>query len=62
MDFSEWMQLGRDNHWVSEIVCDTHDGVPMSEAEWLEFEEGDPCISIMRVYESEEQKREIEGK
>ena len=61
MDFSEWMQIGRDNDWVSEIVCDTHDGVPMSEAEWEEFEENDPCISIMRVYDSKEHKIEIEG-
>ena len=61
MEFGEWLRIGRDNDWVSEIVCDTHDGVPMSEAEWKEFEELDPCISIMRVYDSKEHKIEIEG-
>jgi hypothetical protein len=62
MEFSEWLRIGRENDWVSDIVCDTHDGVPMSEAEWHEFEENDPCISIMRVYDSKEHKIEIEGK
>jgi hypothetical protein len=33
----------------------------MSDAEWKEFEELDPCISIMRVYDSKEHKIEIEG-
>ena len=61
MEFNDWLKIGRDNDWISEIVCNTHDGVPMSEAEWDEFEEGDPCISIIRLYESKEQKIEIEG-
>jgi len=62
MEFSEWLQIGRDNDWVSESVCETHDGVPMSEAEWAEFEEGDPCIHVLRLYESKEHKIAVEGK
>jgi hypothetical protein len=61
MEFSEWLQIGRDNDWVSESVCNTHDGVPMSEAEWDEFEEGDPCIHILRLYEDKQQKLDVEG-
>lgn len=61
MEFSDWLQIGRDNHWVSKAVCETHDGVPMSQAEWNEFEESDPCIHILRLYESKEHKEEIEG-
>jgi len=61
MDFNDWLQIGRDNDWVSESVCDTHDGLPMSEAEWNEFEEGDPCIHVLRLYESKEHKAEVEG-
>lgn len=61
MEFSDWLKIGRDNDWVSEAVCNTHDGVPMSEAEWEEFEEGDPCIHILRLYEDKQQKLDVEG-
>jgi hypothetical protein len=61
MELSEWLQIGRDNHWVSQIICETHDGTPMSESKWKESEEGDPCILIMRVYNSKEHKIEVEG-
>lgn len=61
MEFNEWLQIGRDNDWVSESVCNTHDGPPMAEAEWQEFDEGDPCIHVLRLYESKEHKIEVEG-
>ena len=61
MDFSEWLKIGKDNDWVSDPVCDTHDGLPLSESEWLEFEEGDPCIHILRLYEDKQQKIDVEG-
>jgi hypothetical protein len=61
MDFNDWLKIGRDNAWVSATVCDTHEGLPMSEAEVKEFEEGDPCIHALRLYETKEQKIEVEG-
>jgi len=37
--------------FCSPIVCETHDGTPMTEEESNEFDEGyDPCITIVRVY------------
>ena len=62
MEFGEWLQIGRDNDWVSKAVCNTHDGAPMSEAEWAEFEEGDPCIHILRLYEDKQHKIDVEGR
>lgn len=41
-------------------VCETHDGVPMSASEEKEFEDGDPCIHIVRLYESTDIKRDVE--
>jgi hypothetical protein len=60
MDFEEWLQVGINNGWAGPSVCYTHDGLPTSEAEDLEFEEGDPCIHIIRLYEDFEHKRGIE--
>jgi hypothetical protein len=60
MTFDEWLKLGYDNGWVGPDVCETHDGVPMSASEEKEFEDGDPCIHIVRLYESTDIKRDVE--
>lgn len=62
MTFNEWLQIGMDNHWCGPAVCETHDGLPMSEQEetWF-FDEGwDPCIHIVRLYESLDHKMHVE--
>lgn len=52
MDFYDWRDYGIEKGWISESVCDTHDGPPMSEEEAAEFNDGgDPCIPIFRVWE-----------
>jgi hypothetical protein len=59
--FDEWMKIGLKRGWCGPPVCYTHDGVPTSPEEEDEFEEGhDPCIHVIRMYESEEQKESIE--
>lgn len=55
MTFEEWLKTGRDNKWISSPVCSTHDGIPMTETENAEWEEGgDPCAHVLRLYESPE--------
>lgn len=54
MEFSEWMKIGIEKGWCGPPVCYTHDGLPMSTSEEEEFIEGDPCIHIIRMYESKE--------
>jgi len=44
------MKFGMDNGWCGPCVCYTHDGMPLSEAEEDQFEEGDPCVHIIRLY------------
>lgn len=51
VDFFKWLQIGIDSGWCSEVVCDTHDGVPMTDEEMEEWEEGyDPCIFVVRIW------------
>lgn len=58
MTFDEWVRFGYEQGWVSPPVCETHDGLPLSEAE---AEDDEPCIYIMRLYESAEHKAAVES-
>lgn len=61
MDFEAWLQFGIDNGWAGPPVCETHDGLPMSQEEETAFESGeDPCIHVLRLYESPEDKAGVE--
>lgn len=51
MDIIEWLEYGEKKGFCSKVVCDIHDGTPMTEEEMNEFDEGhDPCIFVIRVY------------
>lgn len=50
-EFWTWLSIGQERGWVSDGVCETHEGVPMSDGEVEEFDEGhDPCIPVIRVW------------
>jgi hypothetical protein len=61
MTYEQWLKLGYDKGWVGPPVCQTHDGTPMSEAESDAFEEDDPCIHILRLYEDADHKSAVES-
>lgn len=62
IDFEQWLALGIKNGWCGPAVCYTHDGLPTSEPEDAEFEEGnDPCLHIIRLYEDDENKAAVEA-
>jgi hypothetical protein len=49
-DQQEWLDLGIRKKWCSEMVCDTHQGVPRSDNEWQEWDDGsDPCAFVVRL-------------
>jgi hypothetical protein len=50
MTFSEWLEAGIKAGFCSEVVCGTHDGTPLTDAERAEFEESDPCIPVVRLW------------
>ncbi len=62
MEASEWIQIGIDNGWCGPPVCYPHDGLPMSEGEEEEsfFGGEDPCIHIIRMYETKDRKEAVE--
>ena len=60
MDFEEWIRIGIENGWAGAPVCYTHDGLPTTAEEDEEFETGDPCIHIVRLYDDENQKSGVE--
>lgn len=50
MPFDEWLEYGITNKWCTRVVCSTHDGIPMTDAEETEFDEGsDPCVYATRM-------------
>lgn len=63
MNHNDWINMGVEEGWCGPAVCYTHDGIPTSEYEEDEIEvDGEyPCIHIMRLYESIEQKMAIEA-
>lgn len=61
MNFYEWLKIGMENNWCGPVVCETHDGLPLSHEEEEMFWETDPCISIIRLYDSLETKEKVEA-
>lgn len=50
-DFEEWIDHGITQGWISEVVCETHDGFPWTDEESLELQDGlDFCVPAVRVY------------
>lgn len=61
MSYEEWLKIGLLQGWCGPSVCETHDGVPMSQTEIDAYEDGeDPCVHILRLYEDAEQKAAVE--
>lgn len=60
LSFDEWMAYGIKEGWCGPPVCYTHDGLPLSAQEDEEFVENDPCIHIVRMYEDEGTKEQVE--
>jgi len=61
LTFDEWISYGIEKGWCGPPVCYTHDGLPMSEQEYSEFDEGqDPCTHVVRMYEDIDMKKSIE--
>lgn len=49
MDKHEWIAFGIEQGYCQEPVCETHQGVILTEEE-ADFEDGgDPCITVARL-------------
>ena len=61
MDFEQWLKTGIENGWCGPAVCFTHDGLPTTQAEDEEFDNGDPCIHVIRWYDDPKDKAAVEA-
>lgn len=62
MDFDSWARIGYQAGWCSPPVCFIHDGVPMTASEDEQVDNGgDPCVHVVRLYESPDQKKGCEA-
>lgn len=54
LDFWEWLDLGKEKGWVSDVWCVTHDGFLFTDEEYSEFEDDhDVCMPVVRVWGQE---------
>lgn len=54
MNIHEWIEYGIKNKFCSAAVCNTHEGLPQSDKELDEWDQGgDPCVYGLRLYEQE---------
>jgi hypothetical protein len=60
MTRNEWVALGIENGWCGPVVCYTHDGLPTTVDEDEEFEWGDPCVWILRLYGEQVERLGVE--
>lgn len=56
----EWVAYGLKQGWCGPPLCSTHDGIPLSFEEEELFEEFDPCVTIIRLYDDEDMRKEVE--
>lgn len=51
MDIHEWLEYGRAHDFCTELVCETHEGLPMTNAEAEEYlDTFDICFFAVRVW------------
>lgn len=59
MTFEEWVLYGVNRGYCTDVSCYTHDGFILTEEENAEFDEGgDPCVPVLRVWNTTEQQLE----
>ena len=60
MTFDEWANYGWQRGWCGPPVCYIHDGLPMSDQEQDQLDEGDdPCVHVIRLYEQSDTAAQV---
>ncbi len=63
MSFDEWLQYGIAQGWASKTVCSTHDGLPFTDEEEEQWEQGlDPCVHAIRLFETKEDQENVSSR
>ena len=62
LTLEQWLEIGLKAGYTSPPVCMVHEGLPTSITEDAELLDGtNPCIYLMRLYESSEHKEAVEA-
>lgn len=55
MTQGEWLAMGIENKWCTEVACYTHDMLDLTDEEASSFDEGfDDCLPVVRLWLPEE--------
>lgn len=61
MKLHDWIAIGREHGFCSAVTCETHDGIPMSDKEYAQFDNGDdPCVLAVRIYTEDTTMEDVE--
>jgi hypothetical protein len=50
-NYQEWLSYGIEKNWITDSFCYTHDTPELTDQEQEDFEEVDPCVPVIRVWE-----------
>lgn len=60
--FDDWVAIGLDNGWCSVPLCDTHDGLPLTQEQIDLISDGDDiCVHVLRLYDNRQEKIDAEA-
>lgn len=59
-EHAAWLAIGQTQGFISPQLCETHNQTPLTPEESAEFEEGDPCVHILRQYKDGDERAAVE--
>ena len=56
MDIYEWLSYGMERGFCTDVVCETHDGIPQTMEEIVQWDAGeDPCVPALRIWRDDDE-------
>ena len=56
MDIYEWLSYGMEQGFCTDVVCETHDGIPQTMEESVQWDAGeDPCVPALRIWRDDDE-------
>ena len=56
MDSYEWLSYGMEQGFCTDVVCETHDGIPQTMEEIVQWDAGeDPCVPALRIWRDDDE-------
>ncbi len=56
MDIYEWLSYGMEQGFCTDVVCETHDGIPQTMEEIVQWDAGeDPCVPAVRIWRDDDE-------